>query len=416
MAAPLTKEEFYERHSAFFQQIGFDVQFAGCMYYLISLGDSDTLSYETLDDFVIDRIENGTVIKEFYQVKYSSQAGANMTDSDSDFWKSVDNWLTPYWLCSDEEKKSYFTGSRFFILTNKRPKNFLGNLCRQLQNGTIELGDIRDWLSKVAVDASYKSTVDKLLALEDLPLRQFLIKVNIAHFENFITRMYEHFVKTFFNAARSDQIVKQLMGDLYQYKQTCGGDFSFTGNSFRQRFKHILDQTQLNDDTLTLEGYDQEEIHIPGDFSNMMMVKQLADIDAIDTPPSTEDDFLMEHLTRFFHFQNAFQDFEKTQLLTAERERRIDKAAEGVWLNHFRTHQDNIIQKDRKGLPLDEEEQKKAGRDTFNATMGETLTVNRLVIDQDFSKGWFLSMSNEERPRVAWHYRYYKTFKKDKKR
>ena len=65
---------------------------------------------------------------------------------------------------------------------------------------------------------------------------------------------------------------------------------------------------------------------------------------------------------------------------------------------------------------LDEEEQKKAGRDTFNATMGETITVNRLVIDQDFSKGWFLSMSNEERPRVAWHYRYYKTFKKDKKR
>ena len=107
MGKPLTKEDFISRHSAYFQQIGFDVQFAGCMYYLLDLGMNDRLNYEQEDDFVIHRQERGKEIIEYYQVKHSKEIDAKMNDADSDFWKTIDNWISIYNLSTVEEKNSF---------------------------------------------------------------------------------------------------------------------------------------------------------------------------------------------------------------------------------------------------------------------------------------------------------------------
>ena len=138
------------------------------------------------------------------------------------------------------------------------------------------------------------------------------------------------------------------------------------------------------------------------------------EIDAVDTPLSTEDPSLMDYLTSFYQFQNAFQDFERIQILTATREKMIDQAAYKKWYNLFKTHQDSIIDKDRKGLAQDEDEQKAAGRATLNALMAAPLAVNRLAIDQGFTNGWFLSMSNQEPPRIMWHFQTYKKYSRKK--
>lgn len=414
MVKPLTKDEFYTRHSAYFQQIGFDVQFAGCMYYLISLGDTDTLEYETKDDFVVYRAENGETITEYYQMKHTKNIGANMTDADDDFWKSVDNWIEIYKLHTSDEKKTYFTKARFIILTNKQPKNYLHNLAKQLQDGEIQLDAIKTELNnRIQSDPSYKETAEKLLNLGDGPMLQFLMKLRIQYFEDFIKDMYTHFVQTYFNASRSDQIVRNLVSDLWTFKQHCAGKFSFTGSEFRQRFKYILEQVSLNDDYLVMDGYDDQPV-IPDNFADLMMVKQLAMVDAIDTPPSTEDIYLMEYLTTFYQFQNAMQGFEKIQLVTPERKKKIDKVAFNKYHSLFKTHQDKLIQRDRSGKALEEEEQKEAGRNTLNAVMDSTLNVTRLTIDKGFSNGWFLSMSNEDSPRVVWHYSLYKQYIKKK--
>ena len=414
MAKPLTKEEFYNRHSAYFQQIGFDVQFAGGIYYLLSLADTEKLEYETKDDFVVYRDENGKQVKELYQVKHTKSAGVNMTDADGDFWKSVDNWLTPFEMSSDADKKNYFTDSKFIVLTNKNPKNFLNSLAAQLQEGTIELAAIKEKLNeKIRVDVSYKDILQRLVKLNDLHLREFLMKLRIQYFEDFIKDMYERFLYQYFNPIRADGIVKQLIGSLFEYKQQCKGNFSLTGKEFRQKFKTILEQVSMTDEDLTMEGYDQTDIVIPADFTQLMMVKQLEEIKAVRTPLSTDDEFLMDYLTRFYLFQNAFHDFEKIQLMTAEREKIINAKAYDKWFNLFKTHQDDIMQKDSEGERLDEKEMKKAGRNTLNAVMDCTLEINHLKMDQRFSNGWFLTMSNNEPPAIMWHY---KTFKKYKKK
>lgn len=410
MAQPLTKDEFYARHEAYFQQIGFDTQFAGGIYYLISLGDNDKLEYETKDDFVIYRSDGKKTITEYYQVKHTKDGDKNMTDADGDFWKSIDNWITPYSLSTPTEKKTYFIEARFFILTNKQPNNFLNTLAEQLQNGEIELDVIKSELSsRCKADPGYKEIAEKLLAIGDAPMRQFLMKLKIQYFEDFIKDMYNHFLQTYFNAIRSDQVVKLLIGELFDYKQHCDGNFAFTGHDFRQKYKDILEMVSYTADDLIMDGY-VEEVAIPNDFADMMLVKQLAKIDAIATPPRVDDIFLSDYLTKFYQFQNALQAFVKIQLVTPEREKKLDEAAFDKWFSIFKTQQDSIIQKDRDGKKLTDNEQKKAGRSTLNAVMSAELKVTRLNIDQGFANGWFLTMSNYSKPRVAWHYEYCKKY------
>ena len=120
MGAPVTKEEFISRHSAYFQGIGFDVQYAAFIYYTLDLGYEDIIHYEREDDFVIDRIRDGKIIKEYYQVKHSKEEGAKMTNADSDFWKTIDNWIELYNLSKTEEKDRFFIEGKFVILTNKK--------------------------------------------------------------------------------------------------------------------------------------------------------------------------------------------------------------------------------------------------------------------------------------------------------
>ena len=51
MSKPLTKEEFIIRHSAYFQNFGFDVQFAAFIYYSLDIGYEDAIHYESEEDY-----------------------------------------------------------------------------------------------------------------------------------------------------------------------------------------------------------------------------------------------------------------------------------------------------------------------------------------------------------------------------
>ncbi len=91
MGVPLTKEEFVKRHKADLQALGFDIQFFAFVIFLLDIKGGDVIKYETEDDFVV-LCADGT--KWLIQVKNSVDDNAKMTDADSDFWGTLDNWLT----------------------------------------------------------------------------------------------------------------------------------------------------------------------------------------------------------------------------------------------------------------------------------------------------------------------------------
>ena len=135
MGLPVSTEEFISRHSAYFQAKGFDVQYAAFIYYMLDLGYEDVIRYESEDDFVIDRMCDGKIEKEYYQVKHSKDKNAKMTDADSDFWKTIDNWVELYNVSETEEKDRFFIDGKFIILTNKIVDNKFYTSFEKLQNG-----------------------------------------------------------------------------------------------------------------------------------------------------------------------------------------------------------------------------------------------------------------------------------------
>lgn len=407
MAKALTKEQFIAAHSAYFQQIGFDVQFAGCMYYLLDLGLEDRLNYEHEDDFVIHRKECGKNITEYYQVKHSVIPNANMTDSDGDFWKTLDNWMSLYVLSEAKEKKDFFTNGRFIILTNKKPKNFLYTQIEKLKDGTIGIdGIVASIDTKLREVPSYSSELTSLKDLGNITLNQFLHKVTIHHFDDYIKDMYQHFLDLYQGPAKADQIVKNLIGELFAYKNSCNGKFSFTGNSFSQQYKHILQL--ITDEGLSLDGFDAEEFDSASDYRNLAMVQQLKSIDMIDNPSDTSDFELSTHLRRFYRFKAALHSFQRTQLVTPVLEGKIDQKAYERWLNIFNRDSAKLKRKDKKGESITDDEKIDAGQTVFNNVMNDNIPLSGYKTEQEFSNGWYLHMSNLLK--VVWHFDWFKKY------
>lgn len=407
MAKALTKEKFIENHSAYFQQIGFDHQFAGCMYYLLDLSLEDKMVYERDDDFVIYRKERGKIITEYYQVKHSAEENKKMTDADSDFWKTIDNWISLYDLSKPSEQKIFFTQGRFVIITNKEPDNFLYSLIEKLNHGTVEIDAILLALDdKLKKAPSYSDTMNKLKSLGRQRLNEFLHEVEIKYLGGFVQDMYQHFLDIYQAPTKADQIVKKLIGELWAYKLECNSKFVFTGNDFKRKYKHLFEL--VTDEDLTLEGFEAEEYAPTEDYANMPMIKQLQSVEAISTPLDTSEYDFSDYIQRFCRFMSAFLSFQRTQLMTSRLEEKINNSAFLQWKRFFNLHSSNLKSKDRRGQAISDEEKLKAGQNVLNNVMLDKIPVEGYKINEDFSNGWYLRMSNKLK--IVWHFDWYKKY------
>lgn len=408
MAQALTKEKFIENHSAFFQQLGFDHQFAGCMFYLLGLALEDRLVYERDDDFVIYRKAERATIKEYYQVKHTSDANKKLTDSDSDFWKTIDNWHSLYNLSNPEEKSSFFTDGRFVIITNKEPDNFLYTKIEKLRNGSIGIDEIlHDIDEKLKGQPSYSETLYKLKSLGPTTLNEFMHKVEIKYLEDFIKNMYQHFLDLYKAPTKSDQIVIQLTGELFKHKLECNNKFEFTGATFKQKYKHLFEL--VTDEYLTLEGFHAEGYAPSQPYQKMPIVQQLQNIGVIETPVNIEEYEFNLYMQKFRRFMSAFLSYQRTQLITSRLEEKLNDAAFNKWHTIFRQETIRLNTKKRRRLDITAEEKIEAGQKVFYKVLDTNIPVFGYKTDMDFSNGWYLYMSNSWK--VVWHYDWYESLK-----
>lgn len=131
MGVPLTTEEFVKRHKADLQALGFDIQFLVFVKFLLIIKGGDVITYEKEDDIVVS-CTDGT--KWLVQVKNSVDEDAKITDADSDFWKTFDNWLTLYDISTSKED-FLKDGNRFILYTNKVLSNSFYKQIKDLKHG-----------------------------------------------------------------------------------------------------------------------------------------------------------------------------------------------------------------------------------------------------------------------------------------
>ena len=105
---------------------------------------------------------------------------------------------------------------------------------------------------------------------------------------------------------------------------------------------------------------------------------------------------------------SAFLSFQRTQLMTSRLEDRINKSAFSQWNRIFNLHSSKLKVKDRLGKPITDDEKIEAGMNVLNGVMMDKIPVNGYKINEDFSNGWYLRMSNMLK--IVWHFDWFKKY------
>lgn len=398
MGVPLTTEEFIRRHKADLQALGFDIQFLAFVNFLLDIKGGDVITYEKDDDFVV-LCADGT--KWLIQVKNSVDDDTKMTDADSDFWKTLENWLSLYDLSESKEDFLKF-GNRFILYTNKKLSNSFYEQIMNLQDGSCGVKEIISFLKKVEKKVSYYNVVKKMLDLDKAELNKFLHKVEVIQVADSLRTLYEKFVVIYNMPTKADQIVSELLGKLHTAKinaVTNRQTFSLEKNAFLHEYKGILQK--VSDESLT--PIQDDIIEIPEDVIEIPFIKYLQQIDVLNLPDSIE-----KYCGDWLCFCRSIQYYNSVQLMTPELEKSMNFSAKSLWFDSFsRCHR-------RIRSNSSDEEKVDAAQKCFDEVIEYRIPINDVhSIYKPFSSGWFLNMTNDmEHPTICWHYDVYPKLKK----
>ena len=121
-----------EEHAADTKLIGFDYQFLYFLYLILDLNTGEKLGFEILDDIHIE-CPNGNIV--LLQTKHTVQKNAkgdqiNLTERDSDLWKTINNWIL--FIEASEEIETFLIKTSFKLVTNKSIKTnlFIENILK----------------------------------------------------------------------------------------------------------------------------------------------------------------------------------------------------------------------------------------------------------------------------------------------
>jgi len=397
MGRPPTVDEFISRHKADLQQAGFDDQFGCFVYFLLSIDGGDEIVYEKEDDIVVHCADN---CRWLIQVKHSVDSDSRMTDADSDFWKTIDNWLSLYNLCKTEDDKNSFLkqGNRFVIYTNKVVSNAFVEQISSLRNGDIEISKVRSFLQGVEQSVSYYSIVQSLLKFKDIELRKFLLKVEVIDSGDPLSNLYTIFLDKFHNPTKADQIVNELLGKMLREKKQAADsrtELKYLKEDFMVANKSILNK--VGDESLSALPYNEASILLPENINQWPMVQQMNKIQVVDASV-VEDERLIMYYGYWCCSENSKQYYYSIQLMTPDLEHFIDDKAIGYWkLSYYKHHQ-------RVRPNSDNDVKVNAGSACFYEMMEKEIGEGLQKLQWPFSSGWFLNLSNQPNSQVHWHY------------
>ena len=398
MGVPLTTEEFISRHKADLQACGFDIQFVAFVNFLFDMKGGDVIAYEKEDDIVVSCTE-GT--KWLIQVKNSVDDNAKMTDADSDFWKTFDNWLSLYDL-SESKEEFLKPGNRFILYTNKELSNSFNEQIKNLRDGNCGIEEVISFLKKVEKKVSYYPVVKKMLDLDKIELNKFLHKVEVIQVADSLRVLYEKFLIIYNMPTKADQIVSELLGDLYKEKMNAAKNhqtLSYEKGEFLKKYREILQK--VSDESLV--PILDDVVEIPKDVNEIPFIKYLDEIDVLNLPDSIE-----EYYGNWFCYNRSIQYYYSVQLMTPELEKSMNYTAKSLWSNTFRQKYH------RKGSLSSDAEKIDAAQDCFYTVMEKSIPFdNTRSIYPPFSSGWFLNMTNDiDHPSICWHIDVYPKLKK----
>lgn len=198
----LNSKTFTDSTSADSTILGFDYQFFFFLYKLLELKVDEVIGLEVKDDVHV-RNKDGSVI--LYQLKHSIQTNAdgsikNLTELDSDLWKTLSNWCNIITDKNDDREKieqqvKFINQHDFILITNKSHSSSNGflKMYNQYNNKIIKLDEFIDYLINLkssTSDNKVSTYIENLINLNIECLEKFLSKITISlYFDDLISKI-----------------------------------------------------------------------------------------------------------------------------------------------------------------------------------------------------------------------------------
>jgi len=397
-------ETIQEQHSAGPIAIGFDYQFYLFMYLLLELTQGQEIGFEVKDDIHIDKAD-GTTVQ--FQAKHTVLKNAkgkfkNLTNLDSDLWKSLSNWTE--FINADPEILDYISNNSFTLITNKGENNnlFLNALkIFKLDKDIDKVIIILDNLKQETTNDEIKGYVKNILKLGKKKLKTFLsnlqIETNTDDIINKIkVRILEKVNQQKFVDPIYDALYSNLQIDKYS-KIEAGEKFVVTFDEYISKYGRCF-QIAWVEKPLPKRNF---PVLLNDDLESQIFIKQLLDIGEIQSGSK----HIRNYTTQMLKALNNFSYWVDEHFVSPTELDNFRENSKLIWDNEFKATYRQIERRLNAGESFEslEDDIKDLG-----IRLVEYLRRQDLIIDGfpslgiELSNGHYYALSDELK--IGWHY------------
>lgn len=401
--------KFYDLTSANDKSIGFDYQYYYFFYLLLGLEEGESIGLEVKDDIHIELTNDNQV---FLQLKHTTQNSAsgetkNITELDSDLWKTIYNWINvindPNDGRTDFQEQVKFLEKTSFILVSNKSSNasnkLLSNIIdfNKVKLSLEKLIDyIRDLYNKTQ-NPTIKGYIDSLLNQSNEWLVKFFNKLRFElDQDNLVNKIKSRIKGKIVNESQIDDVFRlvdsQLRQDYYlNTKSHLKTIISF--EDFYRDYRNFFNTGRS--DKLPIR---KKRIDFDKPLNEQIFIKQLLDIYAV----SEKEQDKMLTLTQFMlNVHNHFDLWKKEGFVTKQQIEDFNDDCIRRWENIH----DEVYRRIRLDMQLDQKQPEfrdllECAGKCLDEIRKKELVFEDNNLDVEMSNGQFYLLSNA--PRIGW--------------
>jgi uncharacterized protein YxeA len=409
---------FQDKTIADDKSIGFDYQYYYFLFRLLGLEEGEKIGIEVKDDVHID-LSNGQMI--LIQLKHTIQTNSsgemiNLTERDSDLWKSLYNWTK---IVNDplggrgnwNEQERFIEKTTFIIVTNKSSNdgNYFLQKVKNFKQQNININDLQKYMVDL-IQGTTDKTIQKYMSEIQNQTQQWLTNFfNKLEFEldqdDLIDKIRSRIKAKYVKESKIDYVFEAIDSNLR--KRNYINTKAKTKNviSFEEFYRdyHVLFDRGRNDKL----PINNDPVHFDKSIDDQLFITQLTDIYAINKTATAEKLRLASQMLRT---DNHISEWLKKGHIVREQLDHFERDCVAKWKNaHDEAHREINLNIEMNSTTPTEKEIVVAGQKCLDDVRKKELIFDETPLDTELSNGQYYLLSNQ--PIIGWRFDWEEKYK-----
>lgn len=409
---------FQDKTIADDKSIGFDYQYYYFLFRLLGLEEGERIGIEVKDDVHID-LSNGQMI--LIQLKHTVQTNSagemiNLTERDSDLWKSLYNWSK---IVNDplggrenwNEQERFIEKTTFIIVTNKSSNDsndFLQKV-KDFRQQNLNVNDFKNYIGDLVqgtADKTIRKYMSEIHNQTQLWLTKFFNKLEFElDQDDLIDKIRSRIKAKYVKESKIDYVFEAVDSNLRKRnyintKAKTKNIISF--EEFYRDYNVLFDRGR--NDKLPINN---DPVHFDKSIDDQLFITQLTDIYAINKTATAEKLRLASQMLRT---DNHISEWLKKGLIVKEQLDHFERDCVAKWKNfHDEAHREINLNIEMNSTTPTEKEIVVAGQKCLDEVRKKELIFDETPLDTELSNGQYYLLSNK--PIIGWRFDWEEKYK-----